>query len=88
MGKSVKPLNRKSPRSEQAQLLHLYGSLCWCPHCDHDLVSSQSFLENIPPLADLGIYYALCAHCHGFSVWDYATFLCPILLYPKKIALA
>lgn len=73
---------RKSKKSEkqkfeEKQLKKGQTCFCYCPKCDNELISSNSFIE------DTDYVYYKCSKCGTKSKWDF-DFPCPILLESEE----
>lgn len=66
-------------KAEYREVLHKKGqnTFVYCPHCDNELISSNSFVE------DTDYVYYKCSACNTESKWDF-DFICPILCEYKE----
>ena len=71
--------NHKTEREkfEEKKLKKGQTTFCYCPNCDNELISSNSFIK------DTDFVYYKCSKCGYESKWDF-DFLCPILIKEEK----
>lgn len=72
-------LKRKTEKQkfQEKQLKKGQRTFAYCPKCDNELISSNSFIK------DTGYVYYKCDKCGTESKWDF-DFICPILLEWSK----
>lgn len=64
------------PEYQEKLLKQGQRTFVYCPHCETELISSNSFV------ADTDYVYYKCANCKTETKWDF-DFLCPILVEYK-----
>lgn len=55
------------------------GTWCWCPNCNVDLCSNESFVSDNGRLGDNRVIYK-CTNCNCESIWNFDIAPMPILI--------
>lgn len=67
------------------KLLKYQSTLCYCPNCDNELITTGSFLLSTdldePPVT---IVMYRCTHCQNTSKWIFGLTPAPILIKSDK----